>query len=204
MKKKLKKETPGVKPGVKAKATNMKPLLELDGPVKKESFPGSSTDNTFNFKSGAEIGKFLETNDFNDALFKEDTFDKVLKDWDLLDYIHESISQQLVNDFTEGQIACIFEVINEESLRLDVESSIELQAKVLNYISIVGKDVYNLGDVDEFLSRVKSLYPIVFTVLVSKIRRHYEAHFNTERQKDIITGFYEFTHNQSEKLLAGI
>jgi hypothetical protein len=178
-----------------------KELLEINGTVIKDSIPESTKELSVKFNSGADIANFFETNDSQGVLVIENTFEKILNDWNLLEYIHEAISRQLVNDFTEGQLACIFEILTEESLRLEDAAGRELKGHVLNYIITEGYSIYNLDNVEEFVSKIESMYPIIFTILVSKIRKHYDEHYDTDFQKQIITALSDFSKRQSTKVI---
>lgn len=176
-------------------------LLEINGTVIKDSLPDSTNKQFIRFTKGADIASFFETYDSMTASVIETTFEKILKDWDLLEYIHEAISRQIVNDFTEGQIACIFEVLTEAGLELNDEAGLKLQARVIKYVLTEGQFIYNLGNLEEFVARIKSMYPIIFTILVSKIRKHYDEYYNTESQKQIIIGLSSFSHSHYTKLI---
>jgi hypothetical protein len=178
-----------------------KELLEINGTVIKDSLPDNTNKQFIRFTKGADIASFFETNDAMHASIIETTFEKILKDWDLLEYIHEAISRQIINDFTEGQIACMFEVLTEECLELSDAAGLELQAHILKYALTEGQFIYNLGSLEEFASLINSMHPIIFTILVSKIRKHYDEYYDTELQKQIIIGLSSFTHSHYAKLI---
>ena len=180
-----------------------KKLLEINGSVIKDSMPECTERLTVNFNNGEDIARFFETEDSTDVLVIENTFEKVLNDWDLLEYIQEAISQQLVNDFTEGQLACIFEVLNSEGLRLDDDAGLELKARLLNYINIEGHLIFNIGNVEDFVTKIASMYPLIFTILVSKIKKHYDEQYNTDFQRQIIIGLSDFSKLHCQKVLMG-
>jgi hypothetical protein len=180
--------------------TKIKKLLEIEGSVIKDSNANNNETPIVKFNSGADIASFFETDDSTAASVIENTFEKVLNDWDLLEYIQEAISRQLVNDFNEGQLACIFEVLTEENLRLDDAAGVELKARVLDYINTEGKLIFNLGNVEEFVAQINSINPIIFTILVSKIKKHYDELYNTDFQKQILIGLSDFSKIRCNKL----
>jgi hypothetical protein len=182
-------------------------LLDLDGDVIKDSKPEITKDTVVNFKSGAEIADFFQIEEETHVLVVENTFDKILNNWDLMKYIQSSVAQYIANEFTEGQISCIFEIYDNQNLILQDDSGVDVQANLLNYIINRGKMIYNLGDeneYDSFVNRIKSMNPIVFVIFISIIKEHYDAHYNSDYQRQIILGLSNFLQRQSAKVFSNI
>jgi hypothetical protein len=177
-------------------------LLEINGKVLKDIPLESTENNHVKFNSGKEISNFFENEEINHVLSLESTFEKILKDWRLLENIHDSVSQQIVDDFTEGQITCIFDILNDESLSFHDSYGIEIQAKILQYIEDIGKNIYNLGNVEDFVSKIMTMNPVIFVILISKIKKHYDEIYDSEYQKEIISALYEFMQKKSAKVFS--
>lgn len=99
-----------------------------------------------------------------------DEFSKALiESLDLSNVVHFMAIDELKGLFTTQQLCCIFQAFNGIQVDWGMSQFNSLKSEVFDYIECFGRDIYDLGDIEEFENKINSIHPITFNLFVSMI-----------------------------------
>ena len=121
------------------------------------------------FKKHHELSECINCSDEIEKHQVDELFARVADCLEFNVYLHRNVTIRLLGVFTADQLACIFQAYN--GLLLEYRGRLDVNAKqvLFDYIDYVCKEMYDLGNVDEFKAKIQSMNPIEYDVFVNLI-----------------------------------
>lgn len=111
--------------------------------------------------------KFFNLKDANEKERIWHLFNQVSEHLCFVNHLHSFVKVLVKGKFTLNQLSCIFQCYNNTLYKNEGISF--RQYDLIEYIEVEGQYSYDLGNVNDFISEIKSLDPILYEVLVHVI-----------------------------------
>jgi len=122
------------------------------------------------FKKHHELSECVKCSDEIEQHQVDELFARVADCLDFNVYLHRNVTTRLKGVFTSDQLACIFQAYNGILIKYTGMSDVHAKQELYDYVDFEGKLLYDLGNVDEFKSKIESMNPIEYDVFVNVIQ----------------------------------
>ena len=121
------------------------------------------------FKKHHELSECVKYSDEIEQHQVDELFARVADCLDFNVYLHRNVTTRLKGVFTSDQLACIFQAYNGILIKYTGMSDVHAKQELYDYVDFEGKLLYDLGNVDEFKTKIESMNPIEYDVFVNLI-----------------------------------
>ena len=121
------------------------------------------------FKKQHELSECVKCSDEIEQHQVDELFARVADCLDFNVYLHRNVTTRLKGVFTSDQLACIFQAYNGILIKYTGMSDVHAKQELYDYVDFEGKLLYDLGNVDEFKTKIESMNPIEYDVFVNLI-----------------------------------